>query len=223
MSTPSAKKSSPHIKIKLPKSRPTGSIDLKKPEEPVSPFTPPPDRAASDPAPPTGATDATSSPEGTEAPNTNETPDKTSDSLDSSLGKNTNDPVQKNAMNGRFASSLGLLARRFISIAASSPSRQVDLNDIKEKLGVPKRRLYDITCVLEGIGMIEKRSKNTIVFRGKEAARMSIEEAGNGKEGSDGDLTDEERPFKRKKFETSVMGKVLSMTSEMEILNKEER
>lgn len=29
-----------------------------------------------------------------------------------------------------------------------------------------KRRIYDITNVLEGIGLIEKRSKNSVVWRG---------------------------------------------------------
>ena len=29
-----------------------------------------------------------------------------------------------------------------------------------------KRRIYDITNVLEGIGLIEKRTKNTIVWKG---------------------------------------------------------
>ena len=29
-----------------------------------------------------------------------------------------------------------------------------------------KRRIYDITNVLEGIGLIEKRSKNSIVWKG---------------------------------------------------------
>lgn len=33
-----------------------------------------------------------------------------------------------------------------------------------------KRRIYDITNVLEGVGLIEKRSKNMIVWRGAEAA-----------------------------------------------------
>lgn len=41
----------------------------------------------------------------------------------------------------------------------------VDLNDAVERLGVPKRRIYDITNVLEGIGLIDKTSKNKIQWR----------------------------------------------------------
>ena len=38
----------------------------------------------------------------------------------------------------------------------------LDLNQAATALGVQKRRIYDITNVLEGIGLIEKRSKNNI-------------------------------------------------------------
>ena len=36
----------------------------------------------------------------------------------------------------------------------------VDLNKTAEKLQVSKRRIYDITNVLEGIGYIEKMKNN---------------------------------------------------------------
>lgn len=38
----------------------------------------------------------------------------------------------------------------------------VDLNEAAVKLDVQKRRIYDITNVLEGIGLIEKTIKNKI-------------------------------------------------------------
>ena len=43
------------------------------------------------------------------------------------------------------------------------------MNASAEELGVPKRRIYDITNVLEGVGIIEKRSKNTVAWKGSEA------------------------------------------------------
>lgn len=43
------------------------------------------------------------------------------------------------------------------------------MNVSAEILGVPKRRIYDITNVLEGVGIIEKRSKNTVAWKGSEA------------------------------------------------------
>ncbi len=45
------------------------------------------------------------------------------------------------------------------------PTGEVDLNTAADALNVPKRRLYDITAVLEGIGFLEKRSRNMIVWR----------------------------------------------------------
>ena len=44
----------------------------------------------------------------------------------------------------------------------------VDLNDAAVKLNVQKRRIYDITNVLEGIGLIEKTIKNKIKWKGAE-------------------------------------------------------
>lgn len=47
----------------------------------------------------------------------------------------------------------------------SAPDGVLDLNKAAEQLRVPKRRIYDITNVLEGIGLIEKRSKNNIQWK----------------------------------------------------------
>lgn len=47
----------------------------------------------------------------------------------------------------------------------SSISGSIDLNDAAEQLNVQKRRIYDITNVLEGVGLTEKRSKNVIAWR----------------------------------------------------------
>lgn len=47
-----------------------------------------------------------------------------------------------------------------------APEQCVDLNDTVGKLAVQKRRIYDITNVLEGIGLIEKYKKNKIRWAG---------------------------------------------------------
>lgn len=49
-----------------------------------------------------------------------------------------------------------------------SISGAIDLNDAAEQLSVQKRRIYDITNVLEGVGLIERRNKNVIVWKGNE-------------------------------------------------------
>jgi len=64
----------------------------------------------------------------------------------------------------RHDSSLGLLTRKFIELLNAAPEGGLDLNKAVDGLGVQKRRIYDITNVLEGIGVIVKKSKNTVAF-----------------------------------------------------------
>ena len=66
----------------------------------------------------------------------------------------------------RVDSSLGVLAHKFVKlIHERSFLGAVDLNAAAVTLGVQKRRIYDITNVLEGIGLIEKKSKNQIQWK----------------------------------------------------------
>ncbi|XP_044511400.1 transcription factor E2FC isoform X2 [Mangifera indica] len=66
----------------------------------------------------------------------------------------------------RYDSSLGLLTRKFINLIHEAKDGTLDLNHTAEVLEVQKRRIYDITNVLEGIGLIEKTSKNHIRWKG---------------------------------------------------------
>lgn len=50
----------------------------------------------------------------------------------------------------RYDTSLGLLTKKFVKLLQSSPQGVVDLNVASESLDVQKRRIYDITNVLEG-------------------------------------------------------------------------
>jgi len=73
---------------------------------------------------------------------------------------------------GRYDSSLGLLTTKFVNLLKASADGALDLNAAAVSLQVQKRRIYDITNVLEGIGVIEKKSKNNI--------RWSSEASGEG-------------------------------------------
>lgn len=66
----------------------------------------------------------------------------------------------------RIDNSLGELTKKFIQLIQSSASKEVDLNEAAKALDVQKRRIYDITNVLEGIGLIEKTIKNKIRWKG---------------------------------------------------------
>ena len=109
-------------------------------------------------------------------------------SLDSSI-ISPERPLEKNEKNmkkpekiakARHDNSLGVLTRKFVNLIKSSPDLTVDLNEAVRVLKVQKRRIYDITNVLEGIGYIEKILKNTIKWVGvcedlkEESAEVSI-------------------------------------------------
>jgi transcription factor E2F4/5 len=67
------------------------------------------------------------------------------------------------AESSRFEKSLGLLTQKFVSLLQEAEEGLLDLKIAAEMLHVKqKRRIYDITNVLEGIGLIEKRNKNCI-------------------------------------------------------------
>ncbi|XP_031625794.1 transcription factor E2f1 [Contarinia nasturtii] len=80
-------------------------------------------------------------------------------------------PAKKRYSEGtRYDTSLGLLTKKFVDLLQESPDGSVDLNIASAKLNVQKRRIYDITNVLEGIGILEKKSKNNIQWKcGKNA------------------------------------------------------
>ncbi|GLU04567.1 hypothetical protein SLE2022_217050 [Rubroshorea leprosula] len=68
----------------------------------------------------------------------------------------------------RFDSSLGLLTKKFVNLIQEAKDGTLDLNRTAEVLEVQKRRIYDITNVLEGVGLIEKTSKNYIRWKGSD-------------------------------------------------------
>ena len=65
-----------------------------------------------------------------------------------------------------------MLTSRFIALLQTSPTGVLDLQEAAQalKLGAPgnahTRRMYDITNVLEGVGIIEKASKKSIQWKG---------------------------------------------------------
>eukprot|EP00026_Physarum_polycephalum_P007536 Phypoly_transcript_07599.p1 GENE.Phypoly_transcript_07599~~Phypoly_transcript_07599.p1 ORF type:complete len:379 (+),score=61.44 Phypoly_transcript_07599:193-1329(+) len=66
----------------------------------------------------------------------------------------------------RYDSSLGLLTKKFVDLVKVAEGGTLDLNKAADVLSVQKRRIYDITNVLEGIGLIDKKSKNNIQWKG---------------------------------------------------------
>lgn len=67
---------------------------------------------------------------------------------------------------GRRENGLVELTKQFIDLLKGATNQTLDLNDAMKTLNVQKRRIYDITNVLEGIGLICKERKNNIRWSG---------------------------------------------------------
>uniref|UniRef100_A0A1A8G6B5 E2F/DP family winged-helix DNA-binding domain-containing protein n=2 Tax=Nothobranchius korthausae TaxID=1143690 RepID=A0A1A8G6B5_9TELE len=63
--------------------------------------------------------------------------------------------------------SLSFLTRRFAKLLSQSVDGVLDLKFVAQELRVSKRRVYDITNVLEGIKLVKKTSKNHIQWLGE--------------------------------------------------------
>jgi len=74
----------------------------------------------------------------------------------------------------RYDSSLGLLTKKFVNLINQAEDGVLDLNKAADTLHVQKRRIYDITNVLEGVGLIEKKLKNRIQWKGLGAGRPEL-------------------------------------------------
>ncbi|GFY65891.1 transcription factor E2F3 [Trichonephila inaurata madagascariensis] len=75
----------------------------------------------------------------------------------------------------RYDTSLGQLTKKFLSLLSNAKDGVINLNTACTVLSVPKRRLYDITNVLEGAGLIAKTSRNNIKWMGRGSSRVSYE------------------------------------------------
>lgn len=65
-------------------------------------------------------------------------------------------------MRSNLDTSLGSLTRKFAELLKSSANGMVDLNYASQKMNAPKRRVYDVTNVLEGARVIKKKFKNYV-------------------------------------------------------------
>ncbi|KAJ3595172.1 hypothetical protein NHX12_004476 [Muraenolepis orangiensis] len=76
----------------------------------------------------------------------------------------------------RAEKSLGLLTIKFVDLLQEAKGGVLDLKVAADSLAVrQKRRIYDITNVLEGVGLIEKKTKNIIQWRGESVGCQSEE------------------------------------------------
>ncbi|XP_044861804.1 transcription factor E2F5 isoform X1 [Mauremys mutica] len=85
----------------------------------------------------------------------------------SSSSSSAGGPAAGGGGSSRHEKSLGLLTTKFVSLLQEAKDGVLDLKAAADTLAVrQKRRIYDITNVLEGIDLIEKKSKNSIQWKG---------------------------------------------------------
>jgi transcription factor E2F3 len=65
---------------------------------------------------------------------------------------------------GRQENSLCQLTKKVLQYIKNKKKINININELVKDLGVKKRRIYDITNVLQGIGYIEKKGKNEIIW-----------------------------------------------------------
>jgi hypothetical protein len=75
--------------------------------------------------------------------------------------------LEKSNRISRAEKSLTSLTAKFMTLLQESNNGVLDLRSLVDSIPTrQKRRVYDITNVLEGIGLIEKYSKNSIRWKG---------------------------------------------------------
>eukprot|EP00184_Porphyridium_aerugineum_P006144 CAMPEP_0184699808 /NCGR_PEP_ID=MMETSP0313-20130426/5930_1 /TAXON_ID=2792 /ORGANISM="Porphyridium aerugineum, Strain SAG 1380-2" /LENGTH=708 /DNA_ID=CAMNT_0027158935 /DNA_START=378 /DNA_END=2504 /DNA_ORIENTATION=+ len=70
--------------------------------------------------------------------------------------------------------SLGLLCQNFLATYGTKNDEDICLDMAAERLNVERRRIYDIVNVLESVGIVLRRAKNTYVWMGQEQLELTL-------------------------------------------------
>lgn len=122
----------------------------------------------------------------------------------------------------RYDSSLGLVTKRFVSLLQGSPDNALDLNVAANELGVQKRRMYDVTNVLEGIGLIVKRTKNQVSWNENPPTTFAAKPEGGDSE-SDSDAIGSPPRLTKTAAVSSPQANVEALRQQNRSLRDEER
>ncbi|KAJ3671380.1 hypothetical protein LUZ60_007459 [Juncus effusus] len=70
--------------------------------------------------------------------------------------------------------SLHQFTKKLVNLVKKSQDGTLELNQFAEKLDVKKRRLFDLTNMLEGAGLVEKKVTNKICWKGFKMGRAGV-------------------------------------------------
>ena len=93
--------------------------------------------------------------------------DEESDSIKSikeSLNDIEQDDENSNSKSFKIENSLSQLTQNFLNYIKKKGRVKISINDLVNDLNVKKRRIYDITNVLQGIGYLDKMGKNNFLW-----------------------------------------------------------
>ncbi|KAG9147791.1 hypothetical protein Leryth_003411 [Lithospermum erythrorhizon] len=76
----------------------------------------------------------------------------------------------------RKQKSLGLLCSNFLNLYNREGVDTVGLDDAATRLGVERRRIYDIVNVLESVGILRRKAKNQYTWKGFSAIPQALQE-----------------------------------------------
>ncbi|XP_010660999.1 E2F transcription factor-like E2FF isoform X1 [Vitis vinifera] len=93
----------------------------------------------------------------------------------SSFVSRENDPKAQ-YFYSRKEKSLGLLCTNFLSLYDREDVESIGLDDAASRLGVERRRIYDIVNILESVGILARKAKNQYSWKGFGAIPRALEE-----------------------------------------------